>query len=114
MTSVTVPRRRTTGSDIHRVVAASLRRLSREQPAVKVASIATETGKDPRTVRRHLELMEASGAVVFLDKAHNVVGTPEQLAKALRDATLEPWERSSTDELRVIWDNESDDVFNSL
>lgn len=111
MPPVTVARRR---ADIHKVVVASVRKLSREAPAVKVATIARDTRKDPRTVLHHLEMMEASGNVVFLDKEHSVIGVPEQLAKALRGAILEPWERGGMDELKDIWDNDEDAVFDRL
>lgn len=99
---------------IHRQVAASVHRLTQEAPAVKVSRIAQDTRNDSRTVLHHLRLMQVTGEVVFLTADHSVVALPERLAKAVRNALFEPWERAGTRELKEIWGNEQDDVFDSL
>lgn len=91
-----------------------MRKLLRRAPAVKVAQIAKDAGKDPRTVKYHLELLEASGAIVFLDAERSVLGAPDTLAKAVRDAVREPWDRLATEELRDVWESEADERWNTV
>lgn len=106
--------RQDSAANIHRTVLDSLRKLLRRAAAVKVSQIAKDAEKDPRTVKYHLELLEASGAVVFLDAERSVLGAPDTLTKAVRDAVREPWDRLATEELRDVWDNEADERWNTL
>ncbi len=106
--SVAPPR---SAAGIHKAVLGSLRSLLRKAAAVKVAQIAKATHKDPRTVKYHLELLEASGNIIFLDAERSVLGTPATLSKALEGAG---WDKVGMANLGEVWDNASDDRWNNV
>ncbi len=40
--------------------------------------------------------------------------SPDSIAKAVRDAVREPWDRIAAEELRDVWDSEEDERWNQL
>ncbi len=102
---------RDAAAGIHKAVLGSLRDSLRHAHAVKLSTLARATGKDPRTVRHHLELLESSGRVLFLDADRTVLATPGTLSKALESAA---WDRAGLAALDDLWDNESDERWNDV
>lgn len=97
-------------AELHRAVAGQVSDFLQQASVVKVSQIARAMHKDPRTVKHHLELMAATGSVIFLDAERTVLGTPATLSRAIEDVQ---WERTGLRELDDVWNNEHDEHWNN-
>lgn len=97
--------------EVHEEVLRALQRLSETSPAVRVPALARAVGRDPRTVQRHLRMMQIDNRVRFLDPQESIVILPERVEQLAANLARQPILQLGLAAQERIWGNEYDDAW---
>lgn len=100
---------------LHEEILRAVRAMAKVAPAVDLNDVAQRVGKDPRTVRHHLQLLVVQKTGIFLDRRKRVFALVEPLRRQVQrvqaDAAVADVGLAG---LAQVWDNEADDRWNNL
>lgn len=97
--------------DVHAEVLRALQQLSEKSPAVRVPTLARKLGRDPRTIQRHLRMMQVDDRVRFLDADQTIVILPERIEQLAANLVRQPLLQLGLAIQDRIWGNQYDDAW---